>query len=422
MNVSLLDFVEFPLPEKQKYYQAITKQIRYMDSIIETLKAGNDGIKEDLDNPNFGMNTNGVSKELIDAKQVIIDACISKIKKELPSIYLNENLLTKAGMLMKPFDARSFMNFMRKQYADVDFITLTQWQYAIIDEMVPARINNGDYLDWKLRTIEHIKDIDSAGIELYFRGNHFTNEELLNIVVKFSKFVFGNYSSIPEIEGFPMLMKEMDTGKAYTTSEFKSIRFYNGDKHRLKLGFKNANERALFKEMLFTHVYKLLNREEPEAPELKDACDICLFKEISCMDCIDYSLWAGSCNFCRDNKNYPRYLRMECDNCKTGRRTEFIPILAVQKLPGLMKEDGYCHHVWKARKFRKNPILKVHCWGWGVKGAYYKHYTKITYPTRTCINCHNCRTETQEDDINNVCKSEKSVLNKDIIYIYNYKN
>jgi len=423
MTVSLSYFMDLtPLPEKQQYFKAVTEQVRYLDSVILTLNKGTEKIKEDLESPSFGIHTNHLSEELINIKEEVITGCIDSVKKEFPSVYFNNNLLTKSGMLMKPFDARSFINYMKKQYSDVDFLTLSQWQYAIIDEMASPRINNGDYLDWKLRTAEHIKDIDSAGIELYFRGRHFTDDELLNIIVKFSKFVFGDYTTIPEIEGFPMLLKEMEAGKAYKTEELKSLKFYNGDKHKLKLGFKNASERNLFKEMLFTPAWELLNREEPEAPELKDACDICLYKEVSCMDCNDYDHWVGSCSYCQKNHVYPHYRTGECDNCKTGRRDEFVPISAVQKLPGLMQEDGYYRHVWKARKFRKNPILKVHCWGWGVKGAYYKHYTKISYPIRTCISCHNCITEKQEEDINQICKAERSLLHQDIIYIFNYKN
>lgn len=140
------------------------------------------------------------------------------------------------------------------------------------------------------------------------------------------------------------------------------------------------------------------------------------------MDCNDYSHWVGSCSFCQKNTLYPRYRTDECDNCKTGRRDNFVPILAVQKVSGLYQEDGYGVHHWKARKFRKNNILKVHCWGWGTKGAMYRNYTKISYPIRTCAGCRNCITEKQEEDINNICKSEKSVLHKDIIYIFNYKN
>lgn len=222
VSASLLDFVDIPtLPKKRNDYKAVTKQVRYLDSILATLGKGTENIKEDLENPSFGISTSHLKEEITNVKEEVIEGCISKIKKELPSIFINNNLLTKAGMLMKDFDARTFINYMKKQYSDVDYITLSQWQYAIIEEMVPARLDGGEYLDWKQRTAEHIKDIDSAGIELYLRGRHFSNNELLDIIVKFSKFVAGDYTKISEIEGFPLELSEMETGKVYTASDLK---------------------------------------------------------------------------------------------------------------------------------------------------------------------------------------------------------
>jgi hypothetical protein len=427
MSVTLLDYIDSSLPviEKENNYKAVTKSVNIIDSIIPDLNKAAQNIKEDLDLEGCSFDTRKLEEEIRNVKGQLIDKCINRARKEFPSLYFNERILVKFGHYLKPFDGKTFIKYIQKRYEDVDYITLEQWRYAIIEETVSGK-NIGDHWQrWDERTNENIEDINSSGIELHFWPSHFTQEEILDYIVKFANFALGNSNTqIPEIKGLDIPFKDMEAGKAYQIRVLKSVRHYQKDRHKLKISFKSPEDRDKFKTLLFTPTWEILGRGQPEQPSFKDACDICLYKDVSCLQCNNYDHWVGSCEFCQKNILYPtRWDRNnDCENCKLGITRNFTPIKESENITGLVKEEGYYHHVWSARPYKDEKYLKIHCLGFGI-GTLYKYYKSAKYSAPICSWCRAGITEYEKDSVKMVCTSQRALKHKhnNFYYIYNCK-
>lgn len=402
----LSDFYQETAILKDPCLNSITSSINHLDSVLPDLEDTEIDIQRHMGLDNFNLYTSDLEKALRSHKKSLVDALIGYVRKEFPEVIFNKNMLTRFAFHMKPFDAETFLSFIRKTYADQDLFILKQWQYAILTEMTNGSYVNDHWRTWKEKTPEDIPDINSAGIDLHCRGREFYPGTLANYVVKFCQFVFGERKPLSEYKGLEDIKSEynlesLENGKSYSTKELKSIRYYNGN-NSLKIGFKSPSDRQKFKSLLLTPAWVTLGRSEPLKEPCTDACDICLYKDVLCMYCKDYSAWAGSCQFCTHRKEYNGYRSHECEECSQGARDNFIPVEEVRNVSGLVKEDGYGKHTWKAKNFVEPRYLKVHCF----EPLYrYRNYNNHQYRPPLCLYCKNSITEKVGEKIKQVCLS-----------------
>jgi hypothetical protein len=414
-------------PDKKKeHFQSVTKGAGMLDGFIPGLNEIAESIQKEI-GVAFRFDTAKLAIALRETKQDLVEKCIMKLGVECPTVYINENMLTRIGFYMRPFNGKVYMDHIRSVYAEKDLITLEQIRYAILDEMVVSW-SNGHYHEWDKKTPDMIEDINTAGIELYFRGNRFTDDELLDAVIKFCRFVLGEHEiidgkrtpAVTELEGMPITLKEFKPGRAYYgINEIYSVMYFNGKTHSMKINFNNPEDRQKFKDLLFSPTWKLMNYGEPEQKPFRDVCDICLFKDVSslyCDQCVRYSHWVGSCLFCSKNNKYPRYRGGECDVCKTGVENKFTPILSVSELPGLVEETGYYYHIWTAEPFQVRPYVQTMCLEIRYKFRNYRG----KYRAHPCMDCRASITSHQEGEIRQRCDprpKRESYVEK--YYVYN---
>lgn len=393
---------------KDPCIKSITSSINHLDSVLPDLRDTELDIQRHMGLEHFNLYTGDLGKSLRGHKQSLIDAVINYTKKEFPSVVFNKTMLRRFAFYMQPFDGETFISYIRKTYKDTDILTLELWQYVILSEMVGGGWIGDHYIHWYEKSGEHIKDINSAGIELSCYSRDFYTSALLNYVVKFCQFVFSEkklplheYSGWEEVKD-QYKLDNIEQGKAYTTKELKSIRYYP-NKNILKIGFKSPEDRQKFKDLLFTPAWAILEREEPEKVGLNDVCDICLYKNVLCLECRNYSAWTGSCKFCTHRKEYDIYGKQECEACFTGAANKFEPMLDAEKVNGLVKVDGYSLHTWKARVPMEDNLQLIHCFDHRIR---YRSYTRSEFPAWTCGHCRYGVREKEGDAVRHVCISE----------------